>query len=101
MDIAASPPLVRAQNLRLTVPAASGPVNILNGVDLDLRRGESVGVVGPSGSGKTSLLMVLAGLERATGGFVELAGHDLTVWARTRWRACGATRSASCSRAFT
>ncbi len=71
-------PLVRASKLRLTVPAASGPVNILNGVDLDLARGESVGVVGPSGSGKTSLLMVLAGLERATGGTVELAGHDLT-----------------------
>ncbi len=80
MDIAPPPPspLVRARNLRLTVPAASGPVNILNGVDLDLARGESVGVVGPSGSGKTSLLMVLAGLERATGGTIELAGHDLT-----------------------
>ena len=50
MDIAAPfSPLVRARNLRLTVPAASGPVNILNSVDLDLQRGESVGVVGSVG----------------------------------------------------
>jgi putative ABC transport system ATP-binding protein len=70
--------LVRVRDLRLTVPAASGPVNILAGVDLDLAEGESVGLVGPSGSGKTSLLMVLAGLERATGGQVQVAGQDLT-----------------------
>ena len=70
--------LVHVRNLRLTVPAASGPVNILNGLDLDLERGESVGLVGPSGSGKTSLLMLLAGLERATSGTVQVDGHDLT-----------------------
>ena len=70
-------PLVHARGLRLTVPAASGPVNILNGVDLDLARGESVGLVGPSGSGKTSLLMLLAGLERATGGEIFLDDHNL------------------------
>ena len=74
----AAPPLVRVRGLRLTVPAAAGPVNILAGIDLDVAAGEAVGIVGPSGSGKTSLLMVLAGLERATGGSVAVAGHDLT-----------------------
>ncbi len=69
---------MRVRGLRLTVPAAAGPVNILGGVDLDLARGESVGLVGPSGSGKTSLLMLLAGLERATGGQISLDGHDMT-----------------------
>jgi len=64
-------------DLRLTVPAASGPVNILRGIDLKIHTGEVVGLVGPSGSGKTSLLMVLAGLEAATGGQVVLAGLDL------------------------
>ncbi|WP_241771206.1 ABC transporter ATP-binding protein, partial [Acidisphaera rubrifaciens] len=59
------------------MPAAAGPVNILRGIDLDLAAGEAVGVVGPSGSGKTSLLMLLAGLERATAGSVRVAGVAL------------------------
>jgi putative ABC transport system ATP-binding protein len=71
-------PLVRIRDLHLTVPSAAGPVNILRGVDLDMGRGEAVGLVGPSGSGKTSLLMVLAGLERATSGSVALDGQEIT-----------------------
>ena len=71
-------PLIEVRDLRLTVPAAGGPVNILRGVDLTVGRGEAVGVVGPSGSGKTSLLMVLAGLERASGGSVRIGGEELT-----------------------
>ncbi len=71
-------PLVRVRGLHLTVPAAAGPVNILAGIDLDVAEGEAVGIVGPSGSGKTSLLMVLAGLEKATSGAVTVAGHELT-----------------------
>jgi putative ABC transport system ATP-binding protein len=70
--------LVEVRNLSLTVPSAAGPVNILRGIDLDIDTGEAVGLVGPSGSGKTSLLMVLAGLERASGGTVKLGGQDLT-----------------------
>jgi putative ABC transport system ATP-binding protein len=69
---------VHVRGLRLTLPSASGPVNILSGIDLDIFAGHSVGLVGPSGSGKTSLLMVLAGLERATGGMVQVAGQELT-----------------------
>jgi len=88
MDIAMHPaslhpaptaaPLVQVRDLRLTVPATAGPVSILAGVTLDVQAGEAVGIVGPSGSGKTSLLMVLAGLEQATGGTVRVAGQDLT-----------------------
>ncbi len=70
--------MVQVRNLRLTVPSAAGPVNILQGIDLDIAQGEAVGLVGPSGSGKTSLLMVLAGLERPTGGSVWLGGQDIT-----------------------
>jgi putative ABC transport system ATP-binding protein len=70
--------LVRVRGLHLTVPAAAGPVNILAGIDLDVGTGEAVAIVGPSGSGKTSLLMVLAGLERATAGSVTVAGQEIT-----------------------
>jgi putative ABC transport system ATP-binding protein len=50
----------------------------LDGIDLDLPPNRSIGLVGPSGSGKTSLLMLIAGLERATAGTVQVAGTDLT-----------------------
>lgn len=74
----ADTPLVRIRDLCLTVSSAAGPVNILQGINLDIARGEAVGLVGPSGSGKTSLLMVLAGLERATSGSVLVDGHKIT-----------------------
>ena len=69
--------MVKLRGLRLTIPAATGPVNILRGIDLEIARGETIGIVGPSGSGKTSLLMLIAGLERASGGVIEVAGQDL------------------------
>jgi len=70
-------PLVEARNLTLTLPAASGPITILNGIDLSINAGESVAIIGPSGSGKTSLLMVLAGLEQAAGA-LTVAGQRIT-----------------------
>ncbi len=60
----------------LTLASQAGPVEILKGIDLRIGDGETVSLVGPSGSGKTSLLMVIAGLERATSGKVEVAGVD-------------------------
>ena len=68
---------MRVRGLTLTVPSTAGPVNILRGIDLDLARGDALGVVGASGSGKTSLLMVLAGLEAATDGTLHFNGIDL------------------------
>ena len=65
------------KNVRLTLTSRAGPVSILGDVDLEAREGQSLAIVGPSGSGKTSLLMVMAGLERTTGGKVQVAGHDL------------------------
>lgn len=65
------------ENVHLTLPSRAGDVDILRGIDLDVRRGEALGLVGPSGSGKTTLLMVLAGLEQASSGTVSVAGTDL------------------------
>jgi putative ABC transport system ATP-binding protein len=68
---------VLLKNLTLTLPSRAGNVEILRGVDLSVNAGEAVGIVGPSGSGKTSLLMLIAGLERATSGTLEVAGTSL------------------------
>ncbi len=70
--------MVEMANVRLTLTASGRAINILAGVSLRVRAGEAVGIVGPSGSGKTSLLMVLAGLERATGGRIVVAGTPVT-----------------------
>ena len=68
---------LRLRDITLTLPATSGPVYILRGVDFDCAAGESVAIVGPSGSGKSSLISVGAGLELATSGTAELLGTDL------------------------
>lgn len=72
----AKTPLIQLSDVELTLSSDAGPVEILRGIDLTVGRGETVGIVGPSGSGKTSLLMILAGLERATKGSVRVA--DIT-----------------------
>ncbi|HEU0060031.1 MAG TPA: ATP-binding cassette domain-containing protein [Hyphomicrobiaceae bacterium] len=68
--------LISLSNVNLTLPSRAGPVAILQQVALEIAAAEAVAIVGPSGSGKTSLLMVVAGLERATSGRVVVAGHD-------------------------
>ncbi len=61
----------------LTLKSRAGEVEILRDVTLSIAPRQSVAIVGPSGSGKTSLLMVIAGLERATRGQILVTGTDL------------------------
>ena len=63
--------------VHLTLTSEAGDVNILRGVDLSVTSGEAVGIVGPSGGGKSTMMMVIAGLERASSGTVKTAGIDL------------------------
>ncbi|QDH34369.1 ABC transporter ATP-binding protein [Porphyrobacter sp. YT40] len=67
---------ISARNLTLTLGSSDAPVTILRGIDLDVPQGQVVALLGPSGSGKSSLMAVLSGLERASGGSLTVAGAD-------------------------
>lgn len=71
-------PIIELDKVHLTLTSKAGPVHILRGVSLAIPAGQPAAIVGPSGSGKTSLLMVMAGLERASSGTVTIAGRELT-----------------------
>jgi putative ABC transport system ATP-binding protein len=70
--------IIRLEDIYLTLTSRAGPVEILRGVSLEIAKGQSTAIVGPSGSGKTSLLMVMAGLEKATHGKIRVGGQDIT-----------------------
>src|SRR4051794_18519321 len=66
-----------AQGVRKTYEPDTAPVRALRGADLRLGRGEFVALMGPSGSGKSTFLSIVAGLDAADDGIVEVAGNDL------------------------
>lgn len=73
----AGDPTVSVSNVDYTLSIGGQPLRILKNVNLSAAPGQIVAIVGPSGSGKTSLLMLLAGLERPTGGSLRVVGQDL------------------------
>jgi putative ABC transport system ATP-binding protein len=75
-SVAASP-AIALSSVNLSLGHAAARVHILNDIDLNIGRGEAIGLVGPSGSGKSTLLMVMAGLEQADTGSIMVAGSDL------------------------
>ncbi len=68
---------LRARGLRKSFRLGATTLEILRGVDLDVKRGERVFLRGASGAGKSTLLYTLAGLERPTAGGVHFEGEDL------------------------
>jgi putative ABC transport system ATP-binding protein len=69
--------MIAARGLGKRVETAAGPLDILSGIDLEIKRGETVAIVGVSGSGKSTLLGLLAGLDPASSGEVYLSHYRL------------------------
>ncbi len=70
--------MIKAVNLTKTVPVADGVLEILRGIDLEIKPGESAAIVGASGSGKSTLLGLLAGLDEASSGEVFIGDACLS-----------------------
>ena len=69
-------PAIAAHNLTLSLGQGDSAVEVLRGIDLIVPPGQTLALLGPSGSGKSSLMAVLSGLERASGGSLKVAGED-------------------------
>ena len=70
--------VVRLRNLRKVYHREKEEIPVLDGIDLDIPEGAFEALMGPSGSGKTTLLNLIAGIDRATSGTVEVAGTELS-----------------------
>jgi putative ABC transport system ATP-binding protein len=68
--------VIDARDVTLSLGENSARVDILRGISLSVSAGSSVALLGASGSGKSSLMAVLSGLERASGGSIHVAGAD-------------------------
>ncbi|WP_017905936.1 ABC transporter ATP-binding protein [Pseudomonas asplenii] len=69
--------MLRIRRLSKAYATAQGPLAVLQGVDLELEQGASLALMGESGSGKSTLLHLVAGLDSADSGSIEVAGRDL------------------------
>ena len=82
--------LVRVRGLDKKFERGNEEIHVLQGLNLDVDKGDFVAFMGPSGSGKTTLLNLLGGLDVPTAGSITVAGDEITQMSRrklTAWRA--------------
>ena len=82
--------LVRVRNVRKTFTRGSERIEVLQGLDVEVGKGEFLALMGPSGSGKSTLLNLIGGLDRPSSGEVEVGGvriDQLSDAKLTAWRA--------------
>lgn len=89
--------IISARGLTQSFRTADREQTVLNGLDVDIRRGDFTAIMGPSGAGKSTLLYALAGLERPTAGIIEFDGATIT---DMRDDALAAFRRAHCGFVF-
>ena len=81
--------IVRAKNVHKVFTRGSERIEVLQGLNLEIRKGDFLALMGPSGSGKTTLLNLIGGLDSPTEGTIEVAGVDISRMsgaALARWR---------------
>ncbi len=72
------PPIVEISNLSKSYRRGNQVIPVLSGVNLEIAEGEFMALMGPSGSGKSTLLNLIAGIDKADGGTIRVAGTDIT-----------------------
>jgi lipoprotein-releasing system ATP-binding protein len=77
-------PVISCRDLRKTYSQGNLNVPVLNGVNLEVARGERIAIVGASGSGKSTLLHLLGGLDSITSGSVSILGNDVSAMNETQ-----------------
>lgn len=81
--------LVEIDNVRKVYKRDAFEVPVLNGVTVDVPRGDFLALMGPSGSGKTTLLNLIAGIDRPTAGRISVDGKEISRFSETQlasWR---------------
>lgn len=81
--------IVRAKNVHKVFKRGSERIEVLQGLHLEIAKGEFLALMGPSGSGKTTLLNLIGGLDTPSEGSIEVAGVDISrmrAAALSRWR---------------
>jgi putative ABC transport system ATP-binding protein len=76
-DLGGGEPIITLRDIAKSYWRETLEIPVLQGIDLEIPAGAYIALMGPSGSGKTTLLNLIAGIDRPTGGTLEVCGHEL------------------------